>query len=904
MSRASLSLTVAALGFLAACGGGDGGTPPSPRAVASVDVTPNSATISPAQSVQLSAIARDAGGNALSGKVLAWSATPASVGTISGTGSVTAIAPGVLTVAATADGVRGEAQVTVVSNSPVATITLSSSTLTLIPQATAQLSALLKDAAGFTLVGRSVTWSASPAATGSVTSSGLVTATAPGQLTITATSEGQSAAISLSVVSGAMVGPSGGTFVLAGGDVEVLVPIGAVASNTMLTVVPTPQPSVAQPSGWTSVGTQYELGPIGTQFSQPVTVKFKFRSTDLPAYAMSGDLKVRQASGNQWSTLENVVVDAISRTVSGRTLSFGSSSASVTAFPDVFEKPAGTSRELAGTLLRAPGPTTGISAQAPAVTLSPGRASVNAQQRSVMFIASIPPNGTGVPLPANTPAPLFRWSTTGRNGALSGTGPTQWTTSTEVQYTATTAVLNQLTGPIDDVKVELLLNPGETDPAKQRIVSATATVDADLDRTYELAPPNPVVEPGQAQNLQLLIRDKQGNQLALPTAQTLVWSTSGVFGNIGTPGPRQEFVVYRANSTFSSPPPRVDDVVVKVTEERRTPTRQFRPGLFGSDGAFDEQTVTRFITVGETRTFVEVKVRYEVTITPSSPVIEPSGLTPLTVNLTPAYTGPGLMYKWINTAAHGVLNVANGVRVETPSVTYTPNGTTVGFDQVRVDVVSVVAGVELETIGSATVSVEVRGCPSAFVDARDGAVYRQVCIGNQIWMAENLRFDAPGSICYAFLAANCVTYGRLYTRAQAMGGAAATTNPSNVRGICAAGWHVPSTAEWLVLINRFGGAANASPALRSSTNFTNPVVPGTNLSGMNILGGGRGSFAGGMQQFYNLPPGMTAFFLSTDPGGGPNSTGGIWLTSDREVRLTGLFLLDANSLRCVKDLAN
>jgi len=473
----------------------------------------------------------------------------------------------------------------------------------------------------------------------------------------------------------------------------------------MITSVPVSALSTPAPASWRTVGQQYALGPVGTTFAQPVTVKFKFKSGDLPPFAMSGDLRVRQVSVGQWSSLSNVVVDTANKTISGRTTTFGMTSSILAgARPGLGVAGFGVA---SANSTQAQDPMMGIGAQDPMITLSPGTAGVNAQQRSVTFIAAIPPSGTGVPLPANTPAPQYRWSTTGRNGALSGPGPTQWTTTTDVQYTSTNAVLNQLSGPIDDVKVELLLNPGETDPSKQRVVSATATVNADLDRTYDVLPSLPVIAPSEAKIMQLLIRDKQGAVQPLPTAQLLAWTTSGAFGNIGTPGPRQETITYRANSAFTSPPPRVDDVVLNVTEVRNTVTRVYRPGPFGGEGAYDEQTVTRTVNIAQTKAFVEVKVNYQISIDPATKTLSVNGNTPLTARISPAYDGPGLMYKWTNPGARGTLNVANGVRTTSAGVTYTANGTGGGTDQVRVDVVSVAAGVELETLGSAVANIVV-----------------------------------------------------------------------------------------------------------------------------------------------------------------------------------------------------
>ena len=142
---------------------------------------------------------------------------------------------------------------------------------------------------------------------------------------------------------------------------------------------------------------------------------------------------------------------------------------------------------------------------------------------------------------------------------------------------------------------------------------------------------------------------------------------------------------------------------------------------------------------------------------------------------------------------------------------------------------------------------------TTFKDSRDGTEYKKVTIGKQTWMAENLNYDASGSVCYANSADSCSKYGRLYDWETAMSGASGSSEvPSGVRGVCPAGWHLPSDAEWDTLI-MFVGSSMAGTILKSTMGWYYNDYGADNYGFAALPGGlgyGNGGFSGVVQYGY------------------------------------------------------
>lgn len=113
--------TAVAAALCGACGGsGDAPSAPPPApVVASVEVTGASITLAPRQTVQLTATARTAAGQAVAGAAITWSSSAPTVAAVDAAGLVTGVAAGSAEIRAAAGSITGRLPITVTSGAGV-----------------------------------------------------------------------------------------------------------------------------------------------------------------------------------------------------------------------------------------------------------------------------------------------------------------------------------------------------------------------------------------------------------------------------------------------------------------------------------------------------------------------------------------------------------------------------------------------------------------------------------------------------------------------------------------------------------------------------------------------------------------------------------------------------------------
>ena len=193
-------------------------------------------------------------------------------------------------------------------------------------------------------------------------------------------------------------------------------------------------------------------------------------------------------------------------------------------------------------------------------------------------------------------------------------------------------------------------------------------------------------------------------------------------------------------------------------------------------------------------------------------------------------------------------------------------------------------------------------CPGISTVAYSGETYNTVQVGSQCWLRENLDVGTRingiqaqsnnGTIekyCYSDNAANCTFYGGLYSWDEAM----QYSTASGTKGICPAGWHIPTMTEFQTLSNTVGGDGNALKAKgQGSVSGT-----GTNTSGYSALLAGYRNDGGGFGYL-----GYYAFFWSSTEYGATSASGiGLGNNDGGVSSGNGSVKAFGYSVRCVKD---
>ncbi len=131
-------------------------------------------------------------------------------------------------------------------------------------------------------------------------------------------------------------------------------------------------------------------------------------------------------------------------------------------------------------------------------------------------------------------------------------------------------------------------------------------------------------------------------------------------------------------------------------------------------------------------------------------------------------------------------------------------------------------------------------------DERDGNKYRTVMIGEQKWLAENMRYAEVTHYSVGGDSANDATYGYLYTAL-------------NAQNVCPVGWHLPTKSEFNTL-NTYVTAHKTS-----SSNFLALIANSADWSAYALQGGDDFAFGALPSSNNSQDFGTNAYFWSNTP---------------------------------------
>ena len=191
----------------------------------------------------------------------------------------------------------------------------------------------------------------------------------------------------------------------------------------------------------------------------------------------------------------------------------------------------------------------------------------------------------------------------------------------------------------------------------------------------------------------------------------------------------------------------------------------------------------------------------------------------------------------------------------------------------------------------------------------DGNVYKTVKIGNQVWMAENLKTTKLNDGEPIPNVSSMTEWGNLTTPGFCWG----NNNPTNKDAfgglynwhavnsgkLAPKGWHIPTIAEWETLIELLGGKSIAGGKMKTTSKWFQPNSGGTNESGFSAVPVNYRNYDGYV--FWN--PGDYASFWSATEVNALYALGTRLTADSRECKIyeSGVKKTYGYSIRCIKN---
>jgi len=191
----------------------------------------------------------------------------------------------------------------------------------------------------------------------------------------------------------------------------------------------------------------------------------------------------------------------------------------------------------------------------------------------------------------------------------------------------------------------------------------------------------------------------------------------------------------------------------------------------------------------------------------------------------------------------------------------------------------------------ASVATKFDNKSGSFVDARDSTAYKTVVIGEYRWMAENLNYAAEDSWCYAGVANNCKTFGRLY-------------GWETAKAVCPAGWKLPTENDWGDLraaAEVYSGSGYGAKMLKSSRYWTEYEYNSSYYAGTDdfefaaLPGGSRDASFGGI--------GTYGYWWASDTSSSGYPYAAYMSYNNNYVSTSTFYKSRGHSVRCVQGAA-